>query len=518
MLERKLKTMEEAARLIRDGDTVFVNGLGIIASGGSIFREVERTFLSDGHPRNLTFCSCCGMGYEIEGYNYSEYLAHPGLLKRVVVGHWSVYRPLVGMVERNEIEAYNIPQGILSILLNEAVARKPGYVSKVGLHSAADPRHGGGALNTISSEKLVESIQLFGEEYLYYKTLFPDVCVIQGTSADPRGNISFDNEIVINDALAMAQATRNNGGRVIALVRDLRTDFGNAQMVRVPGFLVDAVVVNPGYVQCWPGLPENDSFCGKVRFSPEVIDEAQKEFFDASGREASHKFIGRRAALELREGNVVNLGIGIPMMVATEGRAMGTLDESVTLTIETGTCGGFPVPSLFGVTMNADAIYDQASQFRFYEGGGLDTGFLGALEVDRHGNVNVGRKGDMIAGLGGFNFIAFSAKKIVFCLKFQNGSGFRRAGDGGWVPVNGKPGKFVEKVESYSMDAAYHRSLGKRIIYVTERCVFELDDDGLVLVEIAPGLDPRRDVLDHMPFPVRVSGALKSMPDVCFQA
>ena len=508
--------MDEAARLIRDGDTVFINGIGLSANGGIIFKEVEKNFLAEGHPRGITFYSCCGMGSEDGEFAYSKFLAHPGLLKRVVVGHWAVYRPLMEMVRRNEIEAYNLPQGIMSILINEAVARKPGYVSKVGLYSSVDPRNGGGALNEASSEKLVERIELFGEETLYYKTMFPDVCIIQGTSADPSGNISFDNEIVVMDALAMAQAVYNNGGRVIVLVKELSESYANAQMVRIPGFLVDAVVVNPEYCQCWPTVPQDDSYSGKKRYDAKTVAWAMDQFFAASGRDLAHKYIARRAALELQKGDVVNLGIGIPMMVATEGKTMGSLDESITLTIETGTCGGSPVPSMFGAAMNADVIYDQASQFRFYEGGGLDAGFLGALEVDKAGNVNVGQKGNMIAGLGGFNFIAYSAKRIVFCLKFQNGSSFKEGPGKSLVPVDGKPGKLVEAVESVSMDAAYHRSLGKRILYVTERCVFELGDAGLVLVEVAPGLDVEKDILAKLPFKPEVSPQLKTMPVTCF--
>ena len=504
IVRQKQKTMAEAAAMVSDGDVFALNGMGHSATGWAIFKEIEARFLETGHPQNLTLYSACGVGDASGQFCHMQHLAHSGLIRRLIVGHWEAYRAFTDLLKQNEMEGYVISQGILSILFGEIAAGKPGYLSKVGLYSFVDPRFGHcGFKNDISTECMVEHVEFKGEEYLYYKAVPPNVCVLQGSYADQNGNISFENETLVNDALSMAMAAHNNKGKVIVLVEkiDEKAHF-NAHRVCVPGFLVDAIVVNESYVQAYPLFPFNESVCGKVLLDEEeavaLINDLSKHYkkdYDI------RRVIARRAALEIRPNDVVNLGLGIPVETATERRHMGLIDDSVTLTLEVGAAGGMPIPVFFGTVINPLAIYEQASQFRFYEGGGLDIGILGALEVDRHGNVNVSQAGGLLAGLGGFPYIAYSSTRLVFCLKFGTG------------PTK----KFVNQVELVTMNADFHRRLGKSILYVTERCVFRLIDTGLELIEIAPGVDLQRDILDHMEFLPAIASKLKTMPAVCFE-
>lgn len=516
MYPRQLTTPEQAVSTIRDGAVVSFNGIGMIGLAERFFPAMEERFLKEGRPKNLTLYSACGLG----GANQEvRCLAHPGMVSCIMVGYIFPYAVFAPALKANRIEGYNLPQGVISANYREAAAGRPGFYSRVGLHTFADPRQEGCALNGISTRKLVELREVDGKEYLFYRTVSPDVCILRGTTADPAGNITMEKEVNVADALSLAMAVHNNGGRVMVQVERLSGVPAAPQSVVVPGALVDNIWLSPDQVQT--NLPgENPYYSGQLRAPRQVLEEMCAQNLSrerAAGKPltAAERIIARRAALELKDSFMVNLGIGTPMLAASEATRMGIMTERHHLSIETGVIGGIPVPDAFGAVINADAIYPMSAQFDLYEGGGLDAAFVGALEIDRRGSVNVIRKGDALIGAGGFHHVTHAAKKVVVCSKFRVSSGYGL--ENGQVTVlDGRGDKFVEEIECVALNAPYFRSLGKRLIYVTERAVFELDDDGLVMTEIAPGLHPYHSVLAWLPFPAKVAPRLKNMPAVCF--
>jgi propionate CoA-transferase len=517
-LRKKFMSADEAVRLIPDGATVQIAGTALVCSSAKILKNIGDSFLATGHPRDLCVLSYGSPSSDVPGYNYFEHITHKGLLKRVIGGHMGLHQALFPLIRSNQIEGYNISQGVLSIMTSECVAGKDGYLTKVGVQTQQDPRYEGCKLNVgMETEDLVELRVVDGEEYLWYKMIRPDVTVLKASYADANGNITLMAEPSNNDALASAMATRRSGGKVIVYVKAVTQEHINPRLINVPSFLVDAIIVDPDHVQTTPNLPyspyfSNEERCGKEEMQAILESETKNSVHK---REMAQKVIARRAAMELRPEAVVNIGIGIPQMISGEAMNLGIDMSSVVMTTETGIIGGVTLPSVFGVAMNADSIYDQASQFRFYEGGGLDIGFLGALEVDVAGNVNVCKKGSYLSGVGGFNFIVHSAKKLVFCFPFMRGSGYRQEG-GKLVPYEGKDCKVVRKVECITMNAGVEFKNRKSVLYITERCVFQLAERGLEVVEIAPGLDLKKDVLDLLDFAVSVAEDLKEMPKTCF--
>ncbi len=512
----QLTDAREAVSRIRDGSVISFNGIGMIGLAEQFFIEMEKRYLKEGHPRSLTLYSACGLGSQRGEINA---LAHPGMITCIMVGYIFPYAVFGPAIKANEIEGYNLPQGIISANYREAAAGRPGFYSKVGLNTFADPRQHGCALNEISKRKLVELAETDGGEYLFYRTVKPDVCVLRGTTADPSGNITLEKEVNVSDTLSLAMAVHNNGGLVMVQVERLTDVPADPQAVRIPGALIDCIWVSSDQEQTnLSGY--NPYYSGELHAPREIVDQMcidslSRGKYPGTKRTPAERIIARRAALELKDSYMINLGIGTPMLAASEALQMGIITDKHHISIETGVMGGVPVPDAFGAVINPDAIYDMASQFDFYEGGGLDATFVGALEIGKTGDVNVIRKGDTLIGAGGFNHVTYSAKKIVVCSKFRVGSGY--GFENGNITINdGHADKFVEEVECIALNAQYFRSLGKKIIYVTERCVFELDDEGLVLTEIAPGLHPYFNVLIWIPFPVKVAPRLKNMPAVCF--
>jgi propionate CoA-transferase len=519
-LKRKLMSADEAVKLIPDGATVQIAGTALVCSSAKILKHIGDSFLETGHPRDLCVLSEGSPSSDVPGYDYFEHITHNGLLKRVIGGHMGFHHALFPLIRSNRIEGYNISQGVLSIMTSECVAGKDGYLTKVGLRTQQDPRYEGCKLNEgMTTEDLVELRIVDGEEYLWFKSIRRDVAVLKASYADLNGNITLEAEPSNNDALASAMATKNNAGKVIVYVKALKEEHINPRLVHIPHFLVDAIIVDPDHIQAAPHLPYNRCFSNEERCGEEemqaILGSETKN--SAHKREIAQKIIARRAAIELDPEAVVNIGIGIPQMISAEAINLGVDMSSVVMTTETGIIGGVQLPSVFGVSMNADSVYDQASQFRFYEGGGLDIGFLGALEIDADGNVNVCKKGSYLSGVGGFNFIVHSAKKLVFCFPFMRGSGYKYE-NGELIPYNGKDNKIVKKVECVTMNADVEFKNHKTVLYITERCVFKLNEKGLELVEIAPGLDPRKDVLDLLDFAVPIAENLKRMPRICFDA
>ena len=510
VIKVKVLSALDAVKLIPDGATVGVTGFCGAAHAEVVTEAVEANFLTEGHPRELSLLFCAGSGaFETKGTNH---FGHEGLVRRVVMGHWNPAPMLVELAAANKIEAYNFPQGTLTQLVRDIAAGKPGTVSRVGLKTFVDPRVEGGKLNEVTTEDLVEVIQLDGQEYLFYKGYKIDVAIIRATSADEKGNLSMEKEAVSVESLSMAQAARNSGGIVIAQVERIVTAGSlDPRMVKVPGILVDAVVlVSPE--QQWQTFAEHyvPGYCGEVRtpiegFAPLPLD--------------ARKIIARRAALELTAGDVVNLGIGIPEGVALVASEEGTADQ-ITLTVEAGGVGGIPAGGLsFGASMNVEALLDQPYQFDFYDGGGADAAFLGLAQMDESGNINVSKFGPRIAGCGGFINITQNAKKVIFCGTLTAG-GLKIAVQNGEVNIlkEGKVDKFVDQVEQITFSGEYAQSINQTVLCVTERAVFELTAEGVVLTEIAPGIDLEADVLAHMGFKPIISNELRTMDAKIFGA
>jgi propionate CoA-transferase len=500
----QLSTADEAVAAIPSGATVAIGGFVGAGHPELLTAALERRFLQNGTPQDLTLYYCAGQGDR--GDRGLNHLAHRGLVRRVVGGHWNLAPKLGALALANEIEAYNFPQGVLCVLLREIAAKRPGIFTQVGLNTFIDPINGGGRLNERTIEPLVERIILDGRTWLRYKPVPVNVGLIRATTADRHGNLSMEREGFIGEVLPIAQAAKNHGGIVIAQVERIVDRIADPKSVRVPGILVDHVVVSRG--------EGHDQTFGEA-FNASYVETG--EDLDAVPRLgfSERKIIGTRALREVRAGDIVNLGIGLPEVVAAVAAETGRLGE-FTLTVESGPIGGVPASGLsFGCSHFPEAIIDQPSQFDFYDGGGLDLAVLGAVEIDAEGSVNVTHFAGRFAGVGGFMNIAQSARRLVFCCTFRAGDLEVAVEDGKLRIVrDGKHAKFVRSLDQVSFHGPSALARGQQVIYVTERAVFELTERGLRLVEIAPGVDLEAEVLGRMEFAPEVGVPLREMTGI----
>ena len=509
MKKVKIITAAEAAAMVENGSTVATGGFVGCTHPEELTSALEKHFLATGTPADLTLVYAAGQGDgKTRGLNH---FGHDGMLKRVVGGHWNLAPAMGRLALENKIEAYNFPQGVISQLFREIAAGTPGRITHIGLQTFVDPRNGGGKLNAKTAEDLVELIEINGREWLFYKAFPVNIGLLRGSASDSLGNISFENEVISAEALSIAIAVKNCGGKVIVQVERIVDDCSmDPKNVQIPGLFVDAVVISQ---------PVNHMQTYAEQFNPDYVRQGDIASLNLPFMENSpRRYIAQRAFQEIAPGATVNLGIGLPEGIAQIAMEKGKIEE-MTLTVESGPIGGIPASGLsFGASTFPQAIIDQPYMFDFYDGGGLDIAFLGLAEADRHGNVNVSKFFGRIAGIGGFMNITQNAEKVIFTGTFTAGGLEVDFRDGKlYIDQEGRFDKFVDHVEHVTFSGAYAREKDQTVMYMTERAVFRMADSGLELIEIAPGIDLDRDILEHMAFRPKISDNLKIMSSAIFK-
>jgi propionate CoA-transferase len=517
MPRSKIIPIEAVGALIPDEAVVTVSSSSGLGCPDATLQAIGNHFLEKGRPSGLTMLHPIAAG-DMYGIPGIDHLAYPGLLKRIIAGSLpsgpsNMPSPKIWqMIIDNQVQAYNVPSGILFHMHRESAAGRPGILTKVGLDTFVDPRRNGSRMNECAIEEIVRVVNFEGEEWLFFPSIAPNVAVIRATTADERGNLTMEHEGAYLGVMDQALAARNNGGIVIAQVKRL-TAFGTLrpQQVRVPGVLVDHVVIDPEQQQTTQTV-----------YNPAISGEVFRPLWDFKPIDwGVDKIIARRAALELSEEDVVNLGFGIcalvPRILLEEG-----LHGEVTWVIEQGAVGGMPLLGFaFGCASNADAIVASPDQFTFFQGGGFDSSCLSFLQVDQYGNVNVSRlalRPHVTAGCGGFVDITTAARSIFFCGYFTAGGLDLRVEDNQLrIVKEGKNKKFVPEVEHVTFSGRRARQLKQRVLYITERCVLSLEPEGITVTEIAPGLDLKRDILEQADIDLRVSENLAVMDKRIFQ-
>ncbi len=513
----RVLTAEEAASLIPDGATVTVSSSSGLGCPDAVLAAIGRRFESSGHPRNITTLHPIAAG-DMWGIRGIDHIDKPGLLAKVLAGSYpsgpsSAEPPAIwAMITGNAIPAYNIPSGILFDMHREAAAKRPGVLTKIGMDTFADPTREGCAMNErATAEPIVRRVEFDGEDWLYFKAVIPDVAVIRATTADERGNLSYEHEGGYLGPLDQALAVRNNGGIVIAQVKRLAKSGTMRPLdVLVPGILVDAIVVAPDQMQTTNTAYE-PAISGEI-FRPLSSFEAPE--FGIS------KVIARRVAQEMRYGDAVNIGFGIsanvPRILIEEG-----CHGDVTWVIEQGAVGGVPLLDFqFGCASNAEAIVPSPYQFTYFQGGGFDASLLSFLQIGRDGSVNVSKLGarpHVTAGAGGFVDITARARRIVFSGFFTAGAGLAVERGALAITREGRVRKLVDTVEHVSFSGTRAAEQGQDITYITERCVLKLTPGGIMVTEVAPGVNLERDVLQQSEFPLLISQSLRVMEAALFQ-
>lgn len=505
----KIMTADEAVSIIQDGDVICLNSFLGIENPTELHEAIYRRYQKTGSPKHLTMISSAGFGVWDEEKNAEQYI-RDGAVDKLICGHFGAMYSTKKLVLQNQFEAYNLPLGCISHAIRAQAGGLPGALSKVGLDIFVDPGVDGPGINEISKDDtLVKRVEVDGEEFLYYKLPKINVAIIKGTAADEKGNISFDDMYMSGDALSICQAVKANHGKIIVQVDRVVSTQSRPRNTIIPGCFVDAIVK----VKPKPRHAAFEALTGNfdIPYSQwqdwsEMLEERTAA---KSVANVAANIIGRRASKELHEEDIVNIGVGIPETVCKYARISGMLDK-VTLTVESGGIGGFPASgTVFGAVIGADCMIDMANQFDLYNNGGLDICFMGGIEVDAQGNVNAHRGPGAFAGVGGFANITAKTRTVVFCLTFNTkGLLVEEENEKVSIKQNGSVQKFVQNVRSISFSAKRARLNRQKVLYVTERCVFELGEKGLKLVEVYPGVDIQRDIISQLSFAVEVDQSL----------
>lgn len=509
-------TGAEAARLIGDSAVITISSSSGLGCPDAVLKAIGQRYAETGAPANLTTLHPIAAG-DMYGIKGIDHLCRPGQLRRVLAGSYpsgssKLDPPLIrGLIHNDQIQALNIPSGVLFQMHRAASTGQPGVLTEVGLGTYADPRLEGAKMNAVT-EDFVQLMKIDGNDYLFYPAVKVDVAIIRATAADPYGNLSYQEECSTLGALDQAYAAHNNGGIVIAQVKRLSDAQLPTQAVRIPGILVDAIVVDPDQMQTT-----------QTFYDPALSGEIHRNLDDIEPVEFGlEKVIARRAAAELQVNAIVNLGFGIsaaiPRVLLEEGHA-----EDVTWVIEQGAVGGFPATGFaFGCALNPQALVQSADQFTLLQGGGFDVAMLSFLEVSGAGDVNVSylaARPHVTAGVGGFSDIVTRAPKIVYSGYFTAGRKDIQITDGKLnIVSDGTVAKFVPEIAQISFSGEMARRRRQEVLYITERCVIELTEDGLTVIEIAPGVDLEKDVLGKSSVPLLVSPDLQLMSPALFRA
>lgn len=498
---------EEAAGMIRDHTTVSTIGMTLISASETILKAIEKRFLETGSPNQLTLVHSCGQSDRDRGI---QHFAHEDMLARIIGGHWGLQPRMMKLIAENKILAYCIPQGQFAQLYRSMAGGEPGKISKVGLGTFVDPRMDGGKMNEVTKQApdISEVVTIGGEEYMWYKPIPLDYCIIRGTYVDENGNLSTEEEAMQLEVLAAVFACKKFGGKVIAQAKyKVAAGSIHCKRVTVPGIFIDAVVMCDN--------PEEDhrqthsfafdpAYCGNIKVPVEKSELMPLDI---------RKVIGRRALMELQMDDVLNVGTGIPNDVVGPILAEEAVQEDVTITVESGIYGGIPLGGVdFGIAKNQFALLRHDDQFDYYNGAGVDVTFMGAGEIDAAGNVNATRLGPNPTGAGGFIDITTGAKHVVFCSTFT-GKGLECSFEDNQLHIKkeGSLIKFVKTLQQVSYNGKISCKKGQKMHVVTERAVFELRPEGLTLTEIAPGIDLQTQVLDLMEFQPLISNDLKEI-------
>lgn len=513
----KIRTADQAVAMIADGAVIAVNSSSGLCCPDAVLYALGARFEASGQPRNLTSIHPIAAG-DMFGTKGIDHIARPGLLAKVIGGSYPsgptyAEPPLIWqMIVKEQLAAYNVPSGVIFDMLREGAAKRPGVLTKVGMETFVDPDQEGCAMNAAArAEPLVRRVDFMGEDWLHFPAIYPDVAIIRASTADENGNLTFEQEGATLGAMEMALSARNSGGLIIAQVRRIAQNGSlRPHDVKVPGILVDVIVEAPDQLQT-TATAYDPAISGEL-FRP--LHTFRLPEFNVS------KVIARRVAQELHAGWAVNIGFGIsanvPRILLEEGH-----HGAVTWVIEQGAVGGIPLLDFkFGCASNAEAFVASPHQFCYFQGGGFDCSLLSFLEVDAQGSVNVSRLAatpHRTAGAGGFVDITARARKIVFSGNFNAGATMALVDGKLVIEKEGRVAKFVEKVDQISFSGKRARAQGQDITYVTERCVIKLDADGLVVTEVAPGLEVQRDILDQAATPLRLAPNLRLMDAALFQ-
>ena len=506
----KIVTVEESAALIRDGMTVGISGFGAFASPDSVLQAIQKSFAKNNSPRDLTIVSGVAPGDFVEDGCGLSKIRDDGIIKTIIASHLRMSPAIGRACSENKIAAYSMPLGVYGQLMAAIGAKRPGIITHVGLNTYADPRQDGCRMNEAAVQEgreIVEVVHIGGKDYLFYKAFRIDSCILHASYADKDGTVSLQNEPVHGDLLELALAVHNNGGIVIVEVNDI-VEKGSLdpRHVLLHKSIVDYVV---------KGEPQKNT---AIAYHPEMVGDIRGIAGSVPALRLNYKkVIARRAAMELKRGALVNLGIGIPASVANVANEEG-LSADVTLSLETGVYGGVPLDGpLFGGSVNPEAIYRSADTFNQYDGGGLDMTVLGCAEIDATGNVNVSKFSGRCVGPGGFVNISQNTPKICFAFAFTSGKSQIEVADGKLEIVqDGKAGKFIEKCDHITFSSQYAAETGQEVLFITERAVFRLVNRKLILTEIAPGVDMKNDIFNLMGFRPEVALDLKLMDERLF--